>query len=159
MVLSERLGRDAKEKEEDEKDASEEKKSDKAMPDEEAERFKKRDEERNSAFLDPQLLSCDQGPPAKALLHQPTTTSMAPHILQQPSSQSLPILLSTLLPLPRKDAAAAAASSSSSPVPPLSVTNGLVSAEDRRRVPIVPWPGVEAIIEAYKNYTRGKSLR
>ena len=70
---------------------------------------------------------------------------------------------SSLVPLPRHEA-----QSSTSPgpdLPPLSVmqpkkcTKGAnssgVKEAKKKRIPIVPWPGVEAIIESYKNFVKG----
>ncbi len=100
-------------------------------------------------------------------LPQPPPTTPSPSA----TAQQLPILLSTLLPLPRQDAQHVSSSGTPVPVPvPVPVRHHLVLSGGarvptppdeeaaRRRIPIVAWPGVEALAESYKNYAKGKTI-
>ncbi len=99
---------------------------------------------------------------------QPPPTTPSPSA----TAQQLPILLSTLLPLPRQDAQHVSSSGAPVPVPvPVPVRHHLVLSGGarvptppdeeaaRRRIPIVAWPGVEALAESYKNYSKGATIQ
>ena len=95
----------------------------------------------------------------------PATNLCGSHSSSSPMS-NVTIDFSSLVPLPRHEA-----QNSTSPgpdLPPLSVmqpkkpgskgtnsSSGGVKEAKKKRIPIIPWPGVEAIIESYKNFVKG----
>ena len=77
----------------------------------------------------------------------------------------LPINLSTLVPLPRQDMRQQDPTS----MAPASVLNGNIlnlpkkngqnfDVPAKRRIPIISWPGIDAITESYKNYAKGMKI-
>ncbi len=82
---------------------------------------------------------------------------LSPAVMKMQRCSPLTINFSTLTPLPRHEATPSL-SSSSPEMPPISVVapakNKKKTKKFNKRVPIVPWPGIEAVIESYKNFLR-----
>lgn len=76
-------------------------------------------------------------------------------------SSKLPINFATLMPVPLGDMTGTEAT----PAMPSAILNTPLSfavesfnpPPAKKRVPIIPWPGVEAIQESFKNYLKGES--